>query len=54
MLAREAGMPKFNYVAMNSKGKEVTGVLECDNPATAINRIKEMGYFPTNVAEAGI
>jgi type IV pilus assembly protein PilC len=46
-------MPKFNYVAMDTKGKEITGVLESDNTTTAIGRIREMGYFPTNVTEAG-
>lgn len=46
-------MPKFNYVAMDSKGKEVSGVLESENSTMAIARIREMGYFPTNVAEAG-
>jgi type IV pilus assembly protein PilC len=46
-------MPKFNYVAMDTKGKEITGVLESDNTTTAIGRIREMGYFPTNVTEVG-
>ncbi len=46
-------MPKFNYVAMDTKGREVTGVLESDNTTTAIGRIREMGYFPTNVTEVG-
>jgi type IV pilus assembly protein PilC len=45
-------MAKFNYVAMDSKGKEVTGVLESDSTSSAITRIREMGYFPTNVSEA--
>jgi type IV pilus assembly protein PilC len=46
-------MPKFNYVAMDTKGKEITGVLETDNTTAAIGRIREMGYFPTNVTEVG-
>ena len=46
-------MPKFNYVAMDTKGKEITGVLESDNTTSAIGRIREMGYFPTNVTEVG-
>ncbi|MCG3148132.1 MAG: Type II secretion system protein F [Verrucomicrobiae bacterium] len=46
-------MPKFNYVAMDPKGKEVTGVLESESSTMAIGRIREMGYFPTNVAEVG-
>jgi type IV pilus assembly protein PilC len=46
-------MPKFNYVAMDTKGKEITGVLESDNTTTAVSRIREMGYFPTNITEVG-
>ena len=46
-------MPKFNYVALDTKGKEITGVLESDNTTTAVGRIREMGYFPTNVSEVG-
>jgi len=46
-------MPKFNYVALDTKGKEITGVLETDNTTSAVSRIREMGYFPTNVSEVG-
>ena len=46
-------MPKFNYVAMDTKGKEITGALESDTTTAAIGRIREMGYFPTNVTEVG-
>jgi type IV pilus assembly protein PilC len=38
---------------MDTKGREVTGVLESDNTTTASGRIREMGYFPTNVTEVG-
>ena len=44
-------MPKFNYVAMDSRGKETKGILEVANQNEAIGRIKEMGYFPTKVVE---
>ena len=46
-------MPKFNYIAMDTKGKEISGVLESENTTSAIGRIREMGYFPTNVTEMG-
>lgn len=46
-------MAKFNYVAMDPKGKEITGTLDSESSSMAIARIREMGYFPTNVAEAG-
>lgn len=45
-------MPKFNYVAMDSRGKETKGTLEVSNQSEAITRLKEMGYFPTKVVEA--
>lgn len=45
-------MPKFNYVAMDSRGKETKGTLEVANQNEAIGRIKEMGYFPTKVVES--
>jgi type IV pilus assembly protein PilC len=45
-------MAKFNYVALDPRGKEITGVLESDSSTSAISRIREMGYFPTNITEA--
>jgi len=45
-------MAKFSYVALDPRGKEITGVLESDSTTAAVSRIREMGYFPTNVAEA--
>jgi type IV pilus assembly protein PilC len=45
-------MPKFNYVAMDSRGKETKGTLEVGNQNEAIGRLKEMGFFPTKVVEA--
>ncbi len=45
-------MPKFSYVAMDSRGKETKGTVDVANQNEAINRLKEMGYFPTKVVEA--
>lgn len=45
-------MPKFNYVAMDSRGKETKGTLEVASQNEAITRLKEMGFFPTKVTEA--
>ncbi len=42
-------MSSFNYVAMNEKGVEVSGVVEAESTVSAINQIRDMGYFPTNV-----
>ena len=46
-------MPKFDYVAMDAKGKEVTGTLESENQTAAYSRLREMGYFTTSIVEAG-
>jgi len=44
-------MPKYNYVAMDSRGKETKGTLEVASQNEAIGRLKEMGFFPTKVEE---
>src|SRR6476646_6813693 len=44
-------MPKFNYVAMDQKGKESKGTLEVSTQNEAISRIKEMNLFPTKIVE---
>jgi len=46
-------MPKFNYIALDAQGKETTGVVDVEDTNSAVSRIKEMGYFPTSVTEAG-
>lgn len=45
-------MPKFSYIAMDSRGKETKGTIEVASQNEAISRLKEMGYFPTKVMEA--
>lgn len=45
-------MPKFNYVAMDSRGRETKGSLDVANQNEAITRLKEMAFFPTKVTEA--
>ncbi len=44
-------MPKFSYVAMDSRGKETKGSLDVASQNEAIGRLKEMGFFPTKVVE---
>src|SRR5437764_3393510 len=45
-------MPKFSYVAMDSRGKETKGTLDVTSQSEAIGRLKEMNLFPTKVVEA--
>ena len=44
-------MALFEYKAMDSKGKNSEGVIEADSTISAINRIREMGLYPTSVLE---
>jgi len=46
-------MTKFNYVALDSKGREISGVLQGDDTTNALRRIHDLGYFPTNVTRVG-
>jgi type IV pilus assembly protein PilC len=45
-------MPKYNYVALDSRGNETKGSIEVASQNEAIGRVKEMGLFPTKIAEA--
>lgn len=44
-------MPKYSYVAMDARGKEVKGVIEVGSQNEAIGRIREMNLFPTKIVE---
>ena len=46
-------MPKFRYVAMDSKGSETEGVLDAESQSQAISMIRSQGFFPTKVQELG-
>jgi type IV pilus assembly protein PilC len=43
-------MAKFNYAAVDTNGKEIAGILEGNDTTNALRRIRDMGYFPTNVS----
>jgi type IV pilus assembly protein PilC len=48
-------MPIFSYLATDKKAQEVSGVVEAETLAIAVNQIRKMGYFPTKVHEdAGV
>ena len=44
-------MSRFDYVVLDAKGRESRGQLEAENSLMAVNRLKEMGWFPTKVTE---
>ena len=45
-------MPKYDYVALDTRGKETKGTVEVASQNEAIGRVKEMGLFPTKIVEA--
>ncbi|MGO8680736.1 MAG: type II secretion system F family protein [Limisphaerales bacterium] len=44
-------MPRYNYVALDTHGKETKGTIEVTSQNEAIGRVKEMGLFPTKIVE---
>jgi len=44
-------MAVYAYVAMNNRGKEISGSVEAETSTLAISQIRDMGYFPTKVYE---
>lgn len=46
-------MPRFTYVALDSRGQESTGIVEASTTNEAIGQLRQAGFFPTNVYEEG-
>lgn len=46
-------MPRYTYVALDSRGTESTGLVEANSTNEAIGQLRQAGYFPTNVFEEG-
>ena len=44
-------MPRYDYIALDSRGKETKGSIEAGSQNEAIGRVKEMGLYPTKIAE---
>jgi len=47
-------MPRFNYVALDARGQEATGLVEATSTNDAIGRLRQAGYFPTSVFEEAL
>src|SRR6185503_9353124 len=47
-------MARFNYVALDARGQEATGLLEAASNSAAISQLRQAGYFPTSVIEGAI
>ncbi|MEI8342902.1 MAG: type II secretion system F family protein, partial [Verrucomicrobiota bacterium] len=46
-------MPKFNYVALDARGQETSGVMEASTSNDVVAQLRQGGYFPTSVTEEG-
>src|SRR5207248_3389586 len=44
-------MPRYNYVALDARGQEASGLVEAASPNEAIGQLRQAGYFPTSVYE---
>jgi type IV pilus assembly protein PilC len=44
-------MPRYSYVALDSRGQESTGFVDASSTNQAIGQLRQAGYFPTNVCE---
>ena len=47
-------MPSFSFVALDSKGQQVSDSLEAATQTEAIHQLRSRGLFPTSVKEGGI
>ena len=46
-------MPKFNYIALDARGQETTGVMEGATSNDVVAQLRQGGFFPTSVVEEG-
>src|SRR5216110_2241637 len=47
-------MAHYNYIALDSRGQEATGLVEAASTNDAIGRLRQAGYFPTSVYEEAV
>ena len=46
-------MPSYTYTALDARGQEVSDTLEAGSEQEAIAALRQAGYYPTSVLEAG-
>ena len=44
-------MARYNYVALDARGQEATGLVEAASTNEAVGQLRQAGYFPTSVYE---
>src|SRR5437899_11713081 len=47
-------MPRFNYVALDARGQEASGLLEAVSSSAAISQLRHAGFFPTSDIDEAI
>jgi type IV pilus assembly protein PilC len=47
-------VPRFNYIALDARGQEASGLVEAASTNAAISQLRQSGYFPTSVIEEAI
>ena len=47
-------MPRFNYIALDARGQEASGLVEAASTNAAITQLRQSGFFPTSVIEEAI
>jgi type IV pilus assembly protein PilC len=46
-------MPRYSYVALDSRGQESNGSVDAASTNEAIGQLRQAGYFPTSISESG-
>ncbi len=46
-------MPNFEFTALDSRGQESQGVMDAGSANDVVAQLRQAGYFPTSVVEAG-
>jgi type IV pilus assembly protein PilC len=46
-------MAKYEYIALDARGQESRGVIEAATQNEAVGKLRQDGFFPTNVVEEG-
>src|SRR5215831_10801317 len=44
-------MPRFAYVALDSRGEEITGIASAASITDATAQLRQSGYFPTKIED---
>src|SRR3954466_4582593 len=44
-------MPRFTYIALDSRGRESTGLVDAATTNEAVGELRRAGYFPTHVLQ---